>query len=277
MRGRRGWYDDDDSLERAGARASTSRKSARATASRSKRRSSRPRRRSRSSTRSREAGWRRSRSRRSFRRRRFPRCATPRAVMRSIRAPARRGLHRAGPERARRRARDRVRHRRVEPRDVGERNAQPGQPADDARAVVRGAVARRSRWRGRPACRINVSLSCSFGCPMEGDVPADDRARLVRALRRARRARRHALRHHRHGLSDARSRASDARFASAGPNRADPALPQHARHGARQRARCRSTKAPTASTPRSAAWAAVLMRPAPPATSAPRRSSMRSS
>ena len=54
------------------------------------------------------------------------------------------GLQRAGAQRARRRARDRVEGRRAEPRDVGEREPQPGQPAHDARAVVRGAGA---RWR----------------------------------------------------------------------------------------------------------------------------------
>ena len=34
------------------------------------------------------------------------------------------------------------RHRRIEPRDVGQRDAQPGQPAHDARAVVRAAAPR---------------------------------------------------------------------------------------------------------------------------------------
>jgi hydroxymethylglutaryl-CoA lyase len=34
------------------------------------------------------------------------------------------------------------------------------------------------------AVAVNVSLSCSFGCPMEGDVPRGGGTRLVRPLRR---------------------------------------------------------------------------------------------
>ena len=119
------------------------------------------------------------------------------------RAQARRGLQRAGAQRARRRTRHRCARRRVQPRDVGQRDPQPGQPAHDARAVVRGACRTSTRSRGRPSVAVNVSLSCSFGCPMEGDVPRGHRARLVRTLRRRDgRARRHAVRHHRHGLSE---------------------------------------------------------------------------
>ena len=47
-------------------------------------------------------------------------------------------------------------------------------------ALARGGGAGAARM----ACAINVSLSCAFGCPMEGEVARGGGAGLVRALRR---------------------------------------------------------------------------------------------
>jgi hydroxymethylglutaryl-CoA lyase len=68
------------------------------------------------------------------------------------------------------RAGDRVEGRRAQPRDVGQRQPQPGQPAHDAGAELRRA-GETAAARARPGVAVNVSLSCSFGCPMEATCP----------------------------------------------------------------------------------------------------------
>ena len=90
---------------------------------------------------------------------------------------------------------------------------------------------------------VNVSLSCSFGCPMEGDVPvATVLDWCARFVERDGRARRHLVRHHRHGLPGPGGRVDAGLPRALAGHRTDPALPQHARSGPRQRAggdRCR--------------------------------------
>jgi hydroxymethylglutaryl-CoA lyase len=151
------------------------------------------------------------------------------------RAASGRGLHRARAQRARRRARDRSRARRAQPRHVGQRDAQPGQPAHDARAVVRGARAGGGA-RARPAWRERVAV-VRFGCPMEGDVPdatvLDWCARFVDELG----ARGVTLCDTTGMAYPGQVARSPRRSASAGRERPHAALPQHARHGPRQRAR----------------------------------------
>ena len=130
-----------------------------------------------------------------------------------------------------------------------------------------GDVLALARGAGVP---VNASLSCCFGCPMEGDVADRRGAAPGRGAAGAGRARHHAVRHHRHGVSDA-GRAAHA--------------PLHRALSGRPSSRCTSTtraawRWPTcspasppargASMPRSAASAVARMRRAPPAMPASR-------
>ena len=191
----------------APAGASTCRKSARATACRSKRPSCRPRTRSRWSTRCRRPAWRRSRSRPSCRRKAIPALRDAEVVLREIErkpgvvytalVPNVRGAERAIDARA-----DELNLVMSASESHNLANLRMTREQSFAGAGRGGGAGAR-----RPSVAVNVSLSCSFGCPMEGDVPVDDGARLVRALRRRDgRARRHAVRHHRHGVSRRRWR-----------------------------------------------------------------------
>ena len=141
------------------------------------------------------------------------------------------------------------------------------------------ALSEVARWRGRRGVPVNVSLSCCFGCPMEGDVPeatvldwcAASSRRWARAASRC--ATPPAWR-----IRAQVARADASRSASAGRrSRADAALPQHARHGPGQRAggdRCR--RRPLRCVARRHRRLPVRAR-ARPATCAARRSCTRSS
>ena len=76
---------------------------------------------------------------------------------------------RAGAQRARRRACDRRARRRTQSRDVGQREPQPGEPAHDARAVLRRAVAsggarRAPTWRSTSRCRARSAARWKATC-----------------------------------------------------------------------------------------------------------------
>ena len=221
----------------AGHGASTCRKSARATACRSSRPSCRPTTRSRWSTRCREAGMAKIEVTSFVSPKAIPALRDAEIVLREIEREPGVDLQRAGAQRARRRARDRRARRRVQPRDVGQRDAQPRQPAHDARAVVRRAVARSSRWRARPACRS----TCRCRAPSAARWKATCRrptvldwcARFVDEL-----GVRGVTLCDTTGMAyPTQVAALTARLPRAlARHRADAALPQHARHGPGQRA-----------------------------------------
>ena len=114
---------------------------------------------------------------------------------------------------------------------LGEREPQPRQREHDHRRVARASSARRRRSPGAAGKPVYAGISCSFGCPFEGDVPVAQLERVVERLvgfgARGHRPRRH----HRHGESRAgraRARAPDAPLPR---RRVDDPHARHARDG----------------------------------------------
>ena len=161
------------------------------------------------------------------------------------RPAARRRLLGARAEREGRRARDRGAGRRDRARRERERDAQPEERAAVGRRVARRGARASSSSRTARASPVEAIVSTAFGCPYEGDV-APERGRAgrrppasTRAPTGSRSATPPAWRRPRRvdDLLDALERAGIARR----PRR--PALPQHARHRARERGRRRSSAA----------------------------------
>ena len=128
-------------------------------------------------------------------------------------------------------------------------------------------VIERARAEG---LRCEGVISTSFGCPYEGEVPAD------RVLEIAERARRRGLRggrlrrHDRDGQPAPGGRVLRRRARAAPRCRADRPLPQHPRPGPRQRARRARATGSSRSSRRSASSAAARCHRDRPGTSRPR-------